>query len=104
MLNGGLYDRCGGELFAGVPGIGRIRGGGQVMRQSQFGLRRRSGAAIQVVATFALFMGVFLALAASAQAATITVTNLNDDGAGSLRQAILAANASVGADTITFSA
>src|SRR5947209_7211633 len=35
--------------------------------------------------------------------ATITVTNANDAGAGSLRQAILDANASVGtADTIVF--
>ena len=38
-----------------------------------------------------------------AHAATFTVTNLNDSGAGSLRQAILDANAAAGADTITFS-
>jgi hypothetical protein len=50
-------------------------------------------------------VGVAVALAASAapaQAATFTVTNTNDSGAGSLRQAILDANASPGADTITF--
>ena len=35
--------------------------------------------------------------------ATFTVTNTNDSGAGSLRQAILDANASLGADTISFS-
>ena len=35
--------------------------------------------------------------------ANFTVTNTNDDGAGSLRQAILDANATAGADTITFS-
>lgn len=35
--------------------------------------------------------------------ATFTVTNLNDDGAGSLRQAILDANTSTEADTINFS-
>lgn len=35
-------------------------------------------------------------------AATFTVTNTNDSGAGSLRQAILDANANPGADTITF--
>lgn len=37
------------------------------------------------------------------RAATSTVTNTNDGGAGSLRQAILDANASAGTDTITFS-
>src|SRR5258708_27938781 len=37
-----------------------------------------------------------------AQAATFTVTNTNDSGAGSLRQAILDADASAGADLITF--
>ena len=35
-------------------------------------------------------------------AATFTVTNTNDSGAGSLRQAILDANASAGADLIDF--
>lgn len=40
----------------------------------------------------------------SVHAATFTVTNTNDAGAGSLRQAILDANASAGADTITFDA
>jgi hypothetical protein len=39
----------------------------------------------------------------SATAATFTVTNTNDGGAGSLKQAIIDANASPGADTITFS-
>ena len=38
-----------------------------------------------------------------AYAATFTVTNLNDSGAGSLRQAIIDANAAAGADIITFS-
>jgi hypothetical protein len=36
-------------------------------------------------------------------ASTFNVTNLNPSGAGSLRQAVLAANANPGADTITFS-
>jgi formylglycine-generating enzyme required for sulfatase activity len=38
-----------------------------------------------------------------AQTATFTVTNANDAGAGSLRQAILDANTAPGADAITFS-
>jgi Tol biopolymer transport system component len=37
-----------------------------------------------------------------ASAATFLVTNINDTGAGSLRQAIADANAAAGADTITF--
>ena len=38
----------------------------------------------------------------TAQAATFTVTNTNDSGAGSLRQAIVDANNAAGADTISF--
>lgn len=41
-------------------------------------------------------------LTTDAQAATFTVTNLNDSGAGSLRQAILDAEAAPDADTILF--
>lgn len=41
-------------------------------------------------------------LAQPASAATYTVTNTSDSGAGSLRQAIIDANANVGADTIEF--
>jgi protocatechuate 3,4-dioxygenase beta subunit len=37
-----------------------------------------------------------------ARAATFTVTNTNDSGAGSLRQAILDANSTPGADTVAF--
>ena len=40
--------------------------------------------------------------AAAASAATFNVTNTSDSGAGSLRQAILDANAAGGADTIAF--
>jgi hypothetical protein len=48
--------------------------------------------------------GIVLAALASAPlpAGTFTVTNTNDSGAGSLRQAILDANAAAGADTIAF--
>ncbi len=45
---------------------------------------------------------VALAVATISTAATFTVTNTNDSGAGSLRQAILDANANPGLDTIAF--
>jgi hypothetical protein len=48
-------------------------------------------------------VSLFLAVAATSLAgATFTVTNTNDSGAGSLRQAILDANANPGLDTIAF--
>ena len=50
-----------------------------------------------------LAVALLLALrAASAAAATFTVTTTSDSGAGSLRQALLDANAAAGLDTITF--
>ncbi|HET9412043.1 MAG TPA: hypothetical protein VFO38_04300 [Candidatus Saccharimonadales bacterium] len=54
---------------------------------------------------FTLAFGFFAALvwAAPANAATFTVTNVADSGAGSLRQALNDANATSGIDTITFS-
>jgi hypothetical protein len=58
-------------------------------------LRLRRGAVVAVVAS--------LSLAGSAQAATFPVTNTDDAGAGSLRDAIDQANVSGGPDTITFS-
>jgi hypothetical protein len=50
------------------------------------------------------FLLAFLTIlaASSLSAATFTVTNASDSGAGSLRQAILDANANAGADTIAF--
>ncbi|RYX81417.1 hypothetical protein EON83_24150 [bacterium] len=51
------------------------------------------------------FAGVFLlgcAMTQRANAATFTVSNTNDSGAGSLRQAVLDANATPGADNILF--
>lgn len=44
----------------------------------------------------------FLVPASGAAAATFTVTNLADSGPGSLRQAVLSANASAGADEVAF--
>ena len=49
------------------------------------------------LATFA-----FASAVSAARAATFTVTNTGDSGAGSLRQAILDANAAAGPDTIDF--
>jgi hypothetical protein len=50
-----------------------------------------------------LLVGLTLVLSASTLTAnTYTVTNTNDSGAGSLRQAITDANGNPGADTITF--
>ncbi|MBI3653664.1 MAG: VCBS repeat-containing protein [Acidobacteria bacterium] len=43
-----------------------------------------------------------LSIVSSTVASTFTVTNTNDSGAGSLRQAILDANANAGADSIDF--
>jgi hypothetical protein len=54
---------------------------------------------------FGLLLAALMAamlLPRPAHAADFTVTNTNDSGAGSLRQAILAANAAAGADTIKF--
>ena len=51
--------------------------------------------------TIAVFILAISAIQISA--ATFTVTNINDSSAGSLRQAILDANAAAGADTIVFS-
>ena len=45
---------------------------------------------------------LFAAFASLAFGATFTVTNTADTGAGSLRQAILDANANAGPDTIAF--
>jgi hypothetical protein len=64
---------------------------------------RRGSRKRQVAAGATIAMGATLAATGSAQAATITVTNLNDDGPGSLRQAILAGNQNgLGSDDIVF--
>src|SRR5215211_179940 len=56
-----------------------------------------------MLAALAASVMMVVVLASQAQAATYTVANTNDSGPGSLRQAILDANASSGvADTIDF--
>jgi hypothetical protein len=54
---------------------------------------------LKQIATASLWLGL---VATQAAAATFTVTNTNDDGPGSLRQAITDANADGTADTIAF--
>jgi len=54
--------------------------------------------------TAALALGLGLSFAPTTYAATFTVTNLNDSGAGSLRAAITSANGAAGADTVDFQA
>jgi Ca2+-binding RTX toxin-like protein len=64
--------------------------------------RRATVAKRTVLAGTGISLGASLFGAASAQAADFTVTNLNDGGAGSLRQAITDANAAPGSDRILF--
>jgi predicted outer membrane repeat protein/parallel beta-helix repeat protein len=52
----------------------------------------------------ALALGLGLSLAPTTYAATFTVTTLSDNGAGSLRAAIVSANGAAGADTVNFQA
>lgn len=58
---------------------------------------------IKNVNCFALIVCVFFGVYHSSVASVIVVSNVNDAGAGSLRQAITDANVSVGYDTIQFS-
>ena len=59
---------------------------------------------VRGVLTLALLLAVALAFgqAQIARAADFTVTNTNDSGAGSFREAIIQANATVGPDSISF--
>lgn len=61
---------------------------------------------LNIVAVLAIAAASLTLLPTTALAATFTVTNLNDSGLGSLRQAIIDANANVqaGAHTIRFQA
>jgi hypothetical protein len=64
--------------------------------------RKQSRAAARALASGALTFGAVLAGAGPASALTFTVTNTNDAGAGSLRQAVIDANTAAGADDIVF--
>lgn len=64
---------------------------------------RRTKKAHRLASQAALGLGA-LAAGTAADAATFTVTNLNDAGAGSLRQAVADANGAAGADMVAFQA
>lgn len=64
--------------------------------------RRRRARARRAGIAAAAALGTTIALAPAADAATFQVSNLNDAGPGSLRDAITQANAAAGADTVTF--
>jgi hypothetical protein len=72
----------------------------RVQRRKQ--AERRGPTKRQVVTGATIAMGATLAATGSAQAATITVSNLNDEGPGSLRAAIGEANQGLGSDDIVF--
>ena len=55
-----------------------------------------------VLLCLSLIAGLLFLPAINANAASFVVTNIDDGGQGSLRQAILDANANPGADAITF--
>lgn len=75
------------------------------MNRAQSGTSAATSPAIRLKpVVIALAMTFGMTVGEAARAANYTVVNLNDAGAGSLRQAILDANTNPGADTITFGA
>jgi hypothetical protein len=64
--------------------------------------RERGPGKRQVIAGASIAMGATVAVTGSAQAADFTVTNLNDSGPGSLRQAVDDSNDNGGPDRILF--
>src|SRR5215211_2773607 len=94
-------SRCGVECFWSVCCAPPVKS----EEKQEMAESRRAyhlvGAALLVVALI-LALSVMGGRAAHAVPTTFTVTNTNDSGAGSLRQAIFVANANLGADTINF--
>jgi hypothetical protein len=76
----------------------------RALERAQGKMRKPGSSAEKTLLSGAALALVGLGLGAPANAATFNVTNLNDSGAGSLRQAILDANAAAGPDAITFQA
>src|SRR4051812_9638460 len=103
-----LFARLLTPLASGDRLVRNASGGSEMSRHQRRKRTRRiehrrvTAAKRTVLAGAGLSLGVTLATGASADAATFTATNLNDSGAGSLRQAILDANTAPGADQVTF--
>src|SRR5215213_7573754 len=72
------------------------------MRTSTKSMTTRGKVMALGVLLVALMASLMLAAKPSHASTTFTVTNTNDSGPGSLRQAILDANTTAGADTINF--
>jgi hypothetical protein len=70
--------------------------------KATWGIAVGSTSTLHRCCAIALALIAFVLAAATAHADTYQVTNTNDSGPGSLRQAILDANAHPGADSITF--
>ncbi|HWS72453.1 MAG TPA: Calx-beta domain-containing protein [Thermoanaerobaculia bacterium] len=72
------------------------------MEHSQAEKKKNVAQTVKALAPGAIGLGVAALAAMPATAATLTVTNLNDAGAGSLRDTINQANGAAGADVVTF--
>lgn len=73
-------------------------------RRAQERNQRKNGSKLSPGTVLTLGAAALAAVPGAANAATFTVTNLNDSGAGSLRQAVLDANGAAGPDIVTFGA